>query len=105
MTKLDSLKTKQETLKKQIEETKAKIRAEEQAQRKAEEQAKKLDEACQTIASEVQALLNKEGLTLPEGKQIIISVGDAGLQAQISNSKTPAPRRKSAGVSARSVSE
>jgi seryl-tRNA synthetase len=100
MTKLDSLKTKQETLKKQIEETKAKIKAEEQAQRKAEEQAKKLNEVCSAIAAEVQAMLNKEGLTLPEGQQIVISVGEAGLQAQIFNSRTPAPR-KGTGVSAR----
>ena len=101
MTKLDSLKTKQEALKKQIEETKAKIKAEEQAQRKAEEQAKKLDEVCSAIAAEVQAMLDKAGLTLPQGQQIVISVGDAGLQAQIFNSKTPVPRRKGAGVSAR----
>lgn len=100
MTKLDSLKTKQDALKKQLEEPKAKIKAEEQALRKAEEQAKKLDETCPTIAAEVQTMLDKEGLTLPQGKQIIISVAETGLQAQILNLKAPAPR-KVAGASAR----
>jgi hypothetical protein len=72
----------------EIKELRHQLKTTEAAQRRAEEEAAKLESLSPAITEAIEALLKKEKLTLPAGKQIITTVGETGLLTNIVNGKT-----------------
>ncbi len=84
----DQLKTKLQKKEEETKQLKDEIKQRESAEKKAQEQAAKLEALSPQVSEAVEALLRKENVTLPEGKQILLVVGANGeLLTNILNSK------------------
>ena len=77
-----------------------KLKEEELAQKKAEEFIRKLESVSPEIGKAVQTVLDEAEVKLPEGKQIVITAGQAGLLTSIVNGKSVKTRTGNGGAKA-----
>lgn len=96
MTTLETLKAKLDRKEAEAKELKKQVKETELAEKQAEEQAAKLQALAPEVSQAIQDVLNKSGITLPEGKEIVTVVGNTGLLTSIVNGK-PAKRGKGNG--------
>lgn len=83
----NGLKGKLEKKEAELKALRQEVKAAEAAELKAREDTAKLEGIGPTIAEAIQKVLDKVKLTLPAGKQIITTVGEAGLLTSILNGK------------------
>lgn len=84
---LEKLKEKADKKQAELKEVQKQIKEAELTQKKAEEFIQKLETISPEISKAVQEVLDKAKVKLPEGKQIIVTVGEMGLLTSIVNGK------------------
>ena len=94
------LKEKVEKKQSELRELQKKLKEEELAQKKAEEFIRKLETVSPEIGKAVQTVLDEAEVKLPEGKQIVITAGQAGLLTSIVNGKSVKTRTGNGGAKA-----
>ncbi len=97
---LDTLKAKLDRKKAETKELEKKVKEAEVAEMKAQEEIAKLVDLSSEVSDAVQAILDKVELTLPMGKQIIITADHMGLSTSILNQKVTKTRAGNGGVKA-----
>ncbi len=94
MTPIETLKAKAEKKEAELKELKKQVKDVELAEQKAKENLAKLEASRDVIRDAVQVVLDKAGVSLPEGKSITITPNETGLVANVSDLK---PARKGGG--------
>ena len=84
---VDKLKAKAERKQAELKEIQKQLKEKELEEKQAEEMLAKMDAITPEIAKGVQTILDKAGIKLPEGKEIIIQMGETGLLTSIVNGK------------------
>ncbi len=97
---LEQLKQKASKRQTESKEIQKQIKEEEAARKKAEEAIQKLSGLSSDIAKVVQNMLDKAGIALPEGKEIIIKGSETGLITNIIETKNARIGRGNGGVKA-----
>ena len=97
---LETLKAKLDRKKAEAKELEKKVKEAEVAEMKAQEEIAKLVDLSSQVTDAVQAILDKAELTLPMGKQIIITADHMGLSTSILNQKTAKTRTSNGGAKA-----
>lgn len=97
---LETLKAKLDKKKAETKELEKQLKDAEAAELKTREQAAKLEALSPQISEAIEAILKRENVTLPEGKQIISVVGSTGLLTNIVNSKPVKIRAGNGGAKA-----
>jgi len=101
MTQTESLKAKLDKKKAEAKELEKQIKESETAELKAVEQAVKLEALAPQVSEAVEALLKKEKIVFPEGKQIILVAGANGeLLTNILNGKPAKAKAGNGGAKA-----
>ena len=101
MTQVESLKAKLDKKKAETKDLEKQIKDAEVAEIKIAEQAVKLEAIAPQVSEAVCAILKKEKITLPEGKQIILVVGANGeLLTNILDGKSVKTRAGNGGARA-----
>lgn len=83
----EQLKAKLQKREEELKDLRKQVKDAELAEQKAAEEAAKLEALSPQVSQAIQDVLNKSGLTLPVGKQIVTIVGDTGLSTSIINGK------------------
>ena len=100
MTPLETLKAKLDKKKAETKELEKKVKEAEAAEMKTQEEIAKLVDLSSEVTDAVQAILDKAELTLPMGKQIIITADHMGLSTSILNQKAAKTRAGNGGSKA-----
>lgn len=94
----DKLKQKLEKKEAELRELKKQAKEAELAQQRAQEEAAKLEALSPQITEAIQTVLNQAKVSLPQGKQIICTVGEMGLSTSIVNGKSVKTRTGNGGA-------
>ena len=97
---LDTLKAKLDRKKSEAKELEKQVKEAEVAEMKAQEEIAKLVDLSSEVTDAVQAILDKVELTLPMGKQIVITADHMGLSTSILNQKAVRTKTGNGGAKA-----
>ena len=95
---LETLKAKLDRKKSEAKELEKQVKEAEAAEMKTQEEIAKLVDLSSEVTDAVQAILDKAELTLPIGKQIIITADHMGLSTSILNQKAAKTRAGNGGA-------
>lgn len=97
---LETLKAKAEKKRAEAKEIEKQVKQAEAAELKTQEEIAKLEALSPQVSKAVQAILDEAQITLPVGKQIIVTVDEMGLSTSILNQKAAKTRTGNGGAKA-----